>query len=192
MGVKLLRTMTVMCAIGALGAGCSPGETEPPQASAAPEPDPWTLPLEERPPVFNPCEEIDESFLEDGGYSGMSTEPGLENHGAGGFGHSCSWANESVEITIVTSWTPLEEIESNTGQENLGDVQVAGYEGRFFGFPNRPRSKMCSVSTQTETGTVTVGGLRPGAVGVIESDKEGLCAEMAALSELVVQEIEVD
>ena len=111
-GVRKLRAAAaVLVASCVVVSGCtSSGEEE---ATTASEPvvetpsNPWDLPLEQRPPLFDPCEEIPIEAVEEalGGSVWLADE--LRNYEPNNL-HSCGWQNDEVLFGVLASWRDKE------------------------------------------------------------------------------------
>lgn len=107
-GVRKLRAAAaVLVASCVVVSGCtSSGEEEAATASepvVEPPSNPWDLPLEQRPPLFDPCEEIPIEAVEKA--LGGAVEPAdeLRNNKPKDL-HSCGWQNDEVLMGILATW----------------------------------------------------------------------------------------
>lgn len=156
MGVKVLLTMTALCALLVAAGGCGATEPEPPTTVVQSQPDPWTLPLEDRPPVFNPCEENASSRISEAGFKNPSRIAEADFSQSGGFGHSCSWDTSLAQVTTTGSWTSLEIIKNDPQQEVLESTSLEGMEALILKLVGHPVERACTTSIQTRQGTLTV------------------------------------
>src|SRR5690606_26767825 len=89
--------------------GCGSAEVD---TTTSPPPEtpvnPWDLPLEERPPLFDPCIEIPIETIEQGVGEPVTGDDQFESSKPGQL-RSCGWRNEEVIIGIVGTWRSQEE-----------------------------------------------------------------------------------
>ena len=99
----------VLVAAAMVLAGCTTDDgvdqvstTTNPSATEQPG-NPWDLPLEQRPPLFDPCEEIPIEAVEAGVGSGVEPDPELRIHQPGEL-MSCAWMNNEVIFAVLSTW----------------------------------------------------------------------------------------
>jgi len=95
------------------GCGTSDGEetttTATATASAAEQPgNPWDLPLEQRPALFDPCTEIPVEAIEQGLGGPVKPVGAFENHLPGDL-KSCGWRAEEADLTMLSTWKSRED-----------------------------------------------------------------------------------
>lgn len=85
--------------------GCGSAQESVTTTSPSPETpvNPWDLPLEERPALFDPCAEIPVEAVEEA--LGGSVEPIdlFTRHQPGGL-MVCGWASDEVDLTVLSTW----------------------------------------------------------------------------------------
>ena len=124
-----------LVAAGLVLSGCTTGSepestTTTTTAAAAQEPtNPWDLPLEQRPPLFNPCEgaslEAFDRALEE---PGPPSEQMLNNEP--NWLYSCMRSNDEVRIGVLASWKSKEEYYQDSQLTNQQrDFELAGRNG---------------------------------------------------------------
>ncbi|MDO8394341.1 MAG: hypothetical protein Q7T31_08140, partial [Dietzia sp.] len=64
---------------------------------------PWDLPIEQRPALFDPCAEIPIEAVEQGVGGPVEPSEQLHNHRPGEL-FSCGWKNDEVLIDILSTW----------------------------------------------------------------------------------------
>ncbi|NLE82203.1 MAG: DUF3558 family protein [Rhodococcus sp.] len=100
--------------------GCGTGDGEETTSttaeattSAAEQPgNPWDLPLEQRPALFDPCAEVPIEVIEQGLGSPVSPVAAYENHLPKDL-MSCGWRSENAELTILTTWKSREDYQAD-------------------------------------------------------------------------------
>lgn len=97
-----------LLAAGLVLSGCASGDdqaqtTTTTSAVAENSANPWDLPLEQRPPLFDPCAEIPIEAVEEGVGSALEPEVGYSNMKSGEL-TSCGWTNDEVHIGLLSTW----------------------------------------------------------------------------------------
>ena len=112
--------------VGMIAAGCGSadgGEDTPTTTSAAaPEEsgNPWDLPVEQRPALFDPCAEIPVEAIEDGVGSPLREDEGLRNHEPGDL-FTCGWKNDELLFGVISTWKAKEAL---IGDRGFGSVDT--------------------------------------------------------------------
>ena len=83
------------------GATTSPDAAEPPA-------NPWDVPLEQRPALFDPCEEIPIEAVEEAIGGAVEPNDDLTRHRPGEL-MACGWKNRQVHISSLATWKSLED-----------------------------------------------------------------------------------
>ena len=90
--------------------GC--GSTEEHAATTSPSPEtpvnPWDLPLDERPDLFDPCTEIPVAAIEEGVGGPVEPEDQLQIEKRGEL-LSCGWRNQEAIFNILSTWKSRDE-----------------------------------------------------------------------------------
>ena len=100
--------------VGMIAAGCGSadgGEDTPTTTSAAaPEEsgNPWDLPVEQRPALFDPCTEIPVAAIEEGVGSEVEPAEQFKNSRPGEL-ISCGWSNREVNVVVLSTWKSKDE-----------------------------------------------------------------------------------
>lgn len=114
-----LLVVSAVAVAGACGSDDEPAGTQvtavssagAPTAAAAEGPvDPWTLPVDQRPPLFDPCTEIPADVLAQFSEGGEQDEKMARNEPGNIF--SCSWDTSEASLDLVASWKSRAELES--------------------------------------------------------------------------------
>ncbi|HJC59934.1 MAG TPA: DUF3558 domain-containing protein [Candidatus Dietzia intestinigallinarum] len=98
----------VAAAVVVSGCGADDGEvttTSPPPAAPV---NPWDLPAEERPDLFDPCAEIPVEAVEEGAGSRLEVVDEFSNYRPGEL-ISCGWKNDEVHISMLSTWKSKQE-----------------------------------------------------------------------------------
>lgn len=87
--------------------GCAPGQvggetTTSPAATETPA-NPWDLPIEQRPALFDPCAEIPVEAVEQGVGGPVEAVESLKNHRPGEL-LSCGWKSDEVLLDVLSTW----------------------------------------------------------------------------------------
>ena len=151
MGAALVAAAVVL---SGCGTGDESGTTTSPSAEAPVNP--WDLPLEERPALFDPCTEIPIEAIEEA--VGGSVEPldQFTRHQPGEL-LACGWASEDVDLSILSTWKSHTEYLRDPAIEiQDADSHVAGRSG-IRAAERRGSSKIgCIQLFFTERGTVWI------------------------------------
>lgn len=96
-----------LLAAGLVLSGCASGEDEvsttTTSALAEGPTNPWDLPLEQRPPLFDPCEEIPVEAVEEGVGSPLQSVEDLTNYEPGEL-ISCGWRTDEIRVGTLSTW----------------------------------------------------------------------------------------
>ncbi|WP_347237874.1 DUF3558 family protein [Dietzia sp. DQ11-44] len=75
---------------------------------------PWDLPIEQRPALFDPCAEIPIEAVEQGVGGPVEANELLSRHEPGGL-MVCGWKSRSVHVNVLSTWKPREAYVSDPG-----------------------------------------------------------------------------
>ncbi|MBS7549185.1 DUF3558 family protein [Dietzia massiliensis] len=124
-----------LVAAGVVLSGCASadggGETPTTTSTAAPEEsgNPWDLPVEQRPALFDPCAEIPVEAVEGVVGTPVESAENLRNHDRGEL-FSCGWKNDEILFGVVGTWRARHEFLSDRGFEAIDNKSmVAGRPG---------------------------------------------------------------
>ncbi|MGN0101195.1 MAG: DUF3558 family protein [Dietzia sp.] len=98
----------VAVGVGLSGCASAGGEEEPTatttsSASAEESGNPWDLPIEQRPALFDPCAEIPVDAVEDAVGRPVSSNDVLMRHEPDEL-MACGWVSDQVHLTVAASW----------------------------------------------------------------------------------------
>ena len=95
--------------------GCVSDAEDVTTTSPSPETpvNPWDLPLEERPDLFDPCAEIPVEAIEEALGGPVSPDEAMRNHKPNEL-HTCGWRNDEVLFGVVGTWMSREEFLADT------------------------------------------------------------------------------
>jgi len=111
---RALGTAVIAAVVVLSGCGTGDGEettstTAEATTSAAEQPgNPWDLPLEQRPALFDPCTEVPVEAIEQGLGGPVTPVDAFENHRPGDL-MSCGWRAEEADLTVLSTWKSREE-----------------------------------------------------------------------------------
>lgn len=101
--------VAAVVAAGVVLSGCASADggeetstTTSPAAAGEPG-NPWDLPIEQRPALFDPCAEIPIEAIEEGVGKAVELSESLTRHRPGRL-MGCGWINEEVHVTAASSW----------------------------------------------------------------------------------------
>lgn len=189
MGVKVLRTMTAFCALLVAVGGCGATEPDPPTTVVQSQPDPWTLPLEDRPPVFNPCEEITAEELESLGLEDVQVDPSVEKHNVSLDSHMCGWTGYPMSLMVAASWTTLEELAIQFSGRESTQIQYSGMAALKLRRSSGGSEPECTFAVETPDGTLTFSAVRAERPGVLPDNTFKACRELEPIVEATVLDV---
>lgn len=121
--------------------------------------DPWSLPLEERPPLYDSCTELPEEALARIGFSPEDRLPEPEENEPGQL-TGCMWKNQNYILTITGTWSSIRDFRYDNSFKNHERLTIGARDGmamfRTSGF------EACSIVFPTIRGIILVIGLRGG------------------------------
>ncbi|WP_374220835.1 DUF3558 family protein [Dietzia sp. KRD202] len=152
--------VAALVAAGVVLSGCASADggedtstTTSPAAAEEPG-NPWDLPIEQRPALFDPCAEIPVEAIEEGVSSPVRQDEQLRIHQPGDL-FACGWKNEEVIFGVLSTW--------KSRGDYLGDDSLVASESQVAGRPSlRLLSKAdmgdngCQQSFFTSEGTLIV------------------------------------
>lgn len=107
-----------LLAAGLMLSGCASGQDEVPttttSAAAVGPTNPWDLPLEQRPPLFDPCEEIPVEAVEEAIGSPLNAVENYSNDEPGEL-VSCGWKNSEIHFALLSTWKSRDEYFADRG-----------------------------------------------------------------------------
>lgn len=110
-----------LLAAGLVLSGCTSGDgqsqtTTTTSAVAEAPTNPWDLPFEQRPPLFDPCEEIPVEAveaIEEALGGSMETMEDLTNREPASL-YSCGWSTDEVMLSVLATWRSKQEFSEDT------------------------------------------------------------------------------
>ena len=142
--------MLVAAAVVVSGCGADDGEGTTTSASPEAPVNPWDLPLEERPDLFDPCAEIPIEAVEEalGGPVELDEQLRIERPGEL---LSCGWRNREVIFNVLSTWKSRDEY-LNDGIFITSEQSVAGRPG--IQLADKSATQSCRQAFFTSLGTV--------------------------------------
>lgn len=131
------------------------GSTAPSTSSVAePSNNPWDLPLEQRPALFDPCAEIPIEAVEQG--LGGPVEPvNSRTHHRPGELMSCAWRTEEASISILGTWKSYDDyLADRTLNAVEPEYDIGGKLGMRMLDSRRVNDRACYQLFFSESGTV--------------------------------------
>lgn len=149
---------------------------------------PWDLPLEQRPPLFDPCEEIPEAVVEEALGGRVEHQPSLTKSEPGEL-QACGWKSEEVLLDVAVSWKSFEEVKSDpTGVIDELDIQVSGRSALRMTDRAEGISDVCRYFFFTERGAVVVAVGLNGTLGEFRGERfTDVCDALDAVADPIVQ-----
>lgn len=143
----------------ASGDGGSSTTTSSPVAQGASNP--WDLPLEQRPPLFDPCEEIPVEAVEEGVGAPVKPDPDLTRSEPGSL-VACGWSTDEIMIHILSTWKSYRDyLAEPTGYIRDMNVSIKGRSAMILSGTNVENGagkdpNVCRYLLFTEKGTVVI------------------------------------
>lgn len=105
---KIRAVGAALVAAGMVLSGCASGDgegasTTTSPAATEPSSNPWDLPIEQRPALFDPCAELPVEAVEAGFGPTLKPDQAV-HHNRPGELHSCGWKNNEVLVGVVGTW----------------------------------------------------------------------------------------
>ena len=144
--------------VGMIAAGCGSadgGESTPTttsRAAAEESGNPWDLPVEQRPALFDPCAEIPVEAIEERVGGPLRVQEVLTRHEPGRL-MACGWANHEVHFTSAASWKTRSEYLADPGLVLLDRPDVAPSRGVLMTEAGDTTDRTCMHVFFTERGT---------------------------------------
>ena len=122
----------MLVAAAVVVSGCGAGDGEGTTTSASPEApvNPWDLPLEERPDLFDPCAEIPIEAVEEALGGPVHLDEAMRNHKPDEL-HTCAWRDNEVMYVVTTTWLSKQGFLADTGFGTF-DTQSAIFDRPSF------------------------------------------------------------
>jgi len=148
------------CALGDDGAVSSPSEAAVASSGGGESPgeevDPWTLPIEQRPELFDPCTEISAADLEAAGIESPRVRPDAEVHQATPPLDQCGWESTTSHINLSTIWNHPSEIATDASEAVTQVQNVGSYRAFDISPKNTNSSFRCGLGVITVAGLFTI------------------------------------
>ncbi|GAA4260776.1 DUF3558 family protein [Dietzia aurantiaca] len=136
--------------------GCASATEDVTTTSPSPETpvNPWDLPLEERPDLFDPCAEIPVEAVEEGVGLPLEVVEQFQNYKPGEL-ISCGWKTDEVHVSLLSTWKSREEFLADS------TVSVIDADSNATG---RPSLRMQEAADSTNMGCLHLFFTEVGAV----------------------------
>ncbi|WP_194861899.1 DUF3558 family protein [Dietzia sp. SYD-A1] len=126
---RAVAAFAAFAVVSACGVG-QDGDRATTSSAVTEEPgNPWDLPIEQRPPLFDPCAEIPIEAVEEGVGGPVEPSEQLRNHRPGEL-FSCAWKNGEVLLGVIGTWRSKQEFLEDTGLVEMNPTaRVVGRVG---------------------------------------------------------------
>lgn len=176
MRIRVGASCAFLAVLGGTLSACSSGDdggAPLPRGSAAtgadaPSPasvDPWTLPIEERPELFNPCTEISLEDLEAAGLENPTPRPEAEDHSDNPPLRQCGWEADNFTVVIGTFWRRMNSFAEDSYERITSVSEVAAYSLGTLESERNDRKISCAVVAETVLGLVSIDVVRSSSEG---------------------------
>lgn len=110
--VGTLRGIAAALAACVVLSGCGAGQEDDQTTTTSPvvtetPGNPWDLPIEQRPALFDPCAEIPVEAVEQGVGGPVEANELLTRYEPAGL-MVCAWKSEDAHVNVLSTWKPLE------------------------------------------------------------------------------------
>lgn len=146
------------CSLGDDGAAPLPeGSAAADTAASSPAAvDPWTLPVGDRPELFNPCTEISLEDLAAAGLENPTRRPEAEDHSDDPPGHQCGWNSIGFTAVVGSHWTGVDDLRNEATEELISAEPVDGRSSAFLVPRTSSTETGCAFISETDLGLITV------------------------------------
>lgn len=118
--------------------------------------DPWTLPIEDRPELFNPCTEISLEDLAAAGLENPTPRPQAEDHSDDPPGHQCGWEADNFTVVLGSHWTKVDDLQNEVSEELITPTDMNGEKSAFLVPKESSTETSCASIVETDRGLLTV------------------------------------
>lgn len=152
----------VLLAAGLVLSGCASGDdqaqtTTTTSAAAERSGNPWDLPLEQRPPLFDPCAEIPVEAVEEAVGGPMEPLDSFTNRRPGEL-LSCGWRGDEVHLTVLSTWKAQDDFLSDPKYQVANDeFPISGRIGIQLTENAQSDERGCHIGIFTPRGSVIIG-----------------------------------
>ncbi|MBB1025048.1 MULTISPECIES: DUF3558 family protein [unclassified Dietzia] len=123
-----VAAFAALAVVSACGVG-QDGDRATTSSAVTEEPgNPWDLPIEQRPPLFDPCAEIPIEAVEEGVGGPVEEVEEYTRHNPGEM-MVCGWASDEVDISVLATWKSREEYLADASFEVLDEAPSGGRNG---------------------------------------------------------------
>ena len=150
------------CSLGDDGAAPLPeGSAAADTAASSPAAvDPWTLPIEDRPELFNPCTEISLEDLNAAGLENPTPRPQAEDHFDDPPLHQCGWEADNFNLTVGSIWTEINQLSDGMYERVTAVKKLDSYMVGILEKEARTRQMSCGIASETALGLITLDAIR--------------------------------
>lgn len=180
------------CSLGDDGAAPLPeGSAAADTAASSPAAvDPWTLPIEDRPELFNPCTEISLEDLAAAGLENPNPWPEAELEQDSPPIKQCGWEIKDFTYIVAAQWTDLNSLEAQDTEETITRKDQNGFESTLISsLPSSPWDS-CSVAVKTNRGVVTFDVTSTSTELFMSDSSPDTCAMTEEISGKLIERIE--
>lgn len=144
------------CSFGDDGAAPLPeGSAAADTAASAPAAvDPWTLPIEDRPELFNPCTEISLEDLAAAGLENPTPWPEAELQETLPPLKQCGWENESMTFVVSSHWTEIDSIDTDETEQKIERGNRQGFDSVLLESKLTSAPLSCGLAIRSNRGLV--------------------------------------
>lgn len=158
--MNVLRGCVAAAAVGVLLSGCAATDGGNGVTMSSPvveaSGNPWDLPLDQRPPLFDPCTELPVASVEEALGSSVVPSKDLRNNQPGSL-MSCGWKNSEALLGVLSTWKSKQEY--LTDPATVVEDESADYSGRagiLLTDMSNGRDSTCRFLLFTSRGTVMI------------------------------------
>ena len=152
-GVAAALAACVVLSACASGEGGQQATTTSPSATEVPG-NPWDLPIEQRPALFDPCAEIPVEAIEQGVGGPVELDERLTRHRPAEL-MACGWASNEIILNVVGTWKSQQEFLADPSFVDVKPSSLQGVEV-FSARDRSDRDRSCYQIYFTPRGAVFV------------------------------------
>ena len=177
----MLGGLLSACSVWDTGTAALPGSSNTSASPASESADPWTLPVEQRPELFNPCTEISLDDLTAAGLENPTPRPEAEDFSDDPPLRQCGWEADNFLLTVGSIWTAMSELSDGPYERITSVTNIDSYSLGTLEKEGRTRQLSCGVASETALGLITLDAIRvTNSVNSARNDKD-TCEDLTVL-----------
>lgn len=116
--------------------------------------DPWTLPIEDRPELFNPCTEISLEDLAAAGLENPLSWPEAATGKASPPLKQCGWETKTMTLVVSSHWTEIDAIDTDVSEQKVERGERQGFDSVLLESRLTSTPLSCGLAIRSSRGLV--------------------------------------